>query len=227
MNKEKREALVGILLLLLLGCAAMAVVDSVIRPSYGVKSAVKWVFFLVFPLLLSVFRKDLSLKRVFIPSKSGFLLALVLGLGVYGVILGAYFLLRGIFDFSGITGLLGENVGVDQDNFLLVALYISFANSLLEEFFFRGFAFLLLKAHVSRAWAHGISAVAFALYHVAIMIGWFSPALFCLAMLGLTVGGLIFNFLDEKQGNLYCSWMVHMFANFAINTVGCILFGIL
>ena len=35
------------------------------------------------------------------------------------------------------------------------------------------------------------------------------------------------NILNEKCENIYMSWLVHMFANFAINTVGCILFGII
>ena len=34
-------------------------------------------------------------------------------------------------------------------------------------------------------------------------------------------------YLNDKFGNIYSSWLVHMFANFAINTIGCILFGIL
>ena len=40
-------------------------------------------------------------------------------------------------------------------------------------------------------------------------------------------GGCIFNFLNEKCGNIYPSWLVHLCANLAINTVGFILFGIL
>ena len=45
-------------------------------------------------------------------------------------------------------------------------------------------------------------------------------------MFGLIVGGLIFNALNDKFGNIYPSWFVHMAANFAINTIGFILFGI-
>ena len=95
-------------------------------------------------------------------------------------------------------------------------------NSLLEELFFRGFLFLNLK-HRSRRFAYVFSAGAFAAYHVAMMIGWFSPVLWLLVMAGLFVGGLIFNWLNEKQESIYPSWLVHMFANFAINTIGFIL----
>ena len=73
--------------------------------------------------------------------------------------------------------------------------------------------------------AYGFSAGAFALYHVAMMTGWFSPLLFLLVMAGLAAGGIIFNRLNEKLETICASWIVHMFANFAINTVGFILMG--
>ena len=124
------------------------------------------------------------------------------------------------FDFSQIAGALTNNAGVTKENFLYVSLYISFANSFLEEFFFRGFVFTNLKQHSGRKLAYIFSAAAFSLYHVAMMIGWFSPVLFLLVMVGLVVGGMIFNWLNEKLDTIYCSWLPHMFANFAINTIG-------
>ena len=42
-------------------------------------------------------------------------------------------------------------------------------------------------------------------------------------MVGLVIGGVIFNWLNEKLDTIYCSWLTHMFANFAINTIGFIL----
>ena len=110
---------------------------------------------------------------------------------------------------------------------MLSVIYISFINSLLEEFFFRGFAFLSLKRLTGRGFAYVFSSLSFALYHVAMMIGWFSLPLFMLMLAGLFVGGMIFNYLNEKCENVYTSWLVHMFANLGINTVGFILFGII
>ena len=51
--------------------------------------------------------------------------------------------------------------------------------------------------------------------------------IFAIILIGLFAGGLIFNYLNEKSETIYSSWLVHMFANFAINTVGFILFGII
>lgn len=220
MNRKKQ---LTVILLAIVCCAVMAFVDGWLRPGYALKSAIKIVVFLGAPLAVTVFQKELSCMGLFRPGRKGLLIAAGLGLAVYGVILGAYLIVRPFFDFSGIAVNLTANAGVNADNFLFVSLYISFINSLLEEFFFRGFLFTNLKKYGSSALAYGISAGLFALYHVAMMTGWFSPILFILVMVGLTMGGMIFNFLNERLGSIYPSWLVHMFANFAINTIGFIL----
>lgn len=209
-----------LILTALVACGIMALVDGVFQPGYAVKSSIKIVLFLLLPLLVVKCNSQLSLKELFRFQRKGFLTALVLGLGVYGVILGGYYLVRNFFDFSGIAGTLAENAGVDKSNFLYISLYISFVNSLLEEFFFRGFLFLNLKSTTGRRFAYLFSSGLFAAYHVAMMIGWFSPVLFLLVMAGLTIGGLIFNAMNERLGSIYPSWLTHMCANFAINTIG-------
>ena len=59
------------------------------------------------------------------------------------------------------------------------------------------------------------------------MIGWFDVIVIALAIIGLAIGGMIFNYFNEKNENIYMSWLIHMFANFAINTIGFVLFGII
>ncbi len=225
MKDKKRTLIIAATVVLL--CTIMAFVDGVMQANYFAKSAVKLALFLGFPVLYSALDSSLQIKPLFVPDGQGIKLALVLCIGVYAVILGGYLLLKNVFDFSAITGALTANIGVNKDNFVLVSLYISFINSLLEEFFFRGFAFLTLSKVASARFAYIFSAAAFALYHVAMMIGWFSVGVFAIVLAGLFAGGLIFNWLNAKSGTLYPSWFVHMFANFAINTVGFMLFGII
>ena len=204
-------------------CGIMAAVDGILRPGYALKSIIKIAVFLLIPLLLS--RKDPNLVclQLFRPKKKGPISAILVGVGIYILIIGAYFLIGPFFDFSKIADSLTKNAGVTKENFLFVSIYISFINSFLEEFFFRGFIFSNLKVAANRSVAYLFSALLFSFYHVAIMIGWFSPALFLLVMTGLTVGGVIFNWLNEKLDTIYASWLTHMFANFAINTIGFIL----
>lgn len=223
--KTAKTRLLWVLLSALVCCGIMAVVDGLWKPGYAVKSAVKLAIFGGLPLIVTGLWRLTSLKELFRFRKKGFLIALGLGLGIYVLILGAFFLLRDFFDFSNVAGSLTENAGVTKDNFLYVSLYISFANSLLEEFFFRGYVFRNMAKLSSRLWAYGVSSVLFAAYHIAMMLGWFGFGLNALIMLGLTVGGLIFNWLNEKLGCIYASWLTHMFANFAINTIGFLLLG--
>ena len=131
----------------------MAFVDGILRPGYAVKSAIKAALFLLVPLLASLIDKDVQYLQFLRPKKKGLLPAIALGIGIYGVILGGYFLLSPFFDFSQIAGALTANAGVTKENFLYVSLYISFANSFLEEFFFRGFLFANLKAASSRSFS--------------------------------------------------------------------------
>ena len=216
----KKRSDILIFVVTIICCAVLALVDGVIRPGYAMKSAIKIAMFMLVPLIASRMDRSVLYLSLLRPKKKGLLPAIALGVGIYVVILGGYFLVSPFFDFSQIAGALTSNAGVTKENFLYVSLYISFANSFLEEFFFRGFVFTNLKQLSGRKLAYIFSAAAFSLYHVAMMIGWFSPVLFVLVMVGLAASGVIFNWLNEKLDTIYCSWLTHMFANFAINTIG-------
>lgn len=214
-------------MIILFSCVLMGYVDAIIQPEYFIKSAVKVVFFLTLPLIYFILYKDKMIKTLFSISKKALKTAFTLGISLYVFIVVGYLLLQNVIDFSQITGALSSNIGVNASNFIFVAIYISIINSLLEEFFFRGFSFITLKQYSSRTFAYFFSALAFALYHVAMMIGWFSMPIFLLMIIGLMIGGMLFNFLNEKYNSIYVSWIVHLFANLGINTVGLILFGII
>ena len=205
-----------ILLSIVLVCLAMALVETVIRPGYAAKSIIK---------LLSFTAAVCSLGHVkgwF--RREGLGLGLLLGGAIFAVILGAFFLFRPFIDLGAIAqGLLGKE-GIRRENFLWAALYISVVNSLLEELLFRGLGYLELRAHTSEGFAMVFSAAAFAAYHAAILDGWFSWWVYGLCMLGLFLGGLIFNALD-RRGGVLPSWLAHAGANLAINTIGLVMFG--
>lgn len=219
----EKKATISIILTATICCGIMALVDGVIQPGYGIKSAIKIMLFLLLPFLLSRLNKEVAFGELFHFRRKGFLVALALGASLYILIVSAYLLLALVVDFSSIVDALSENAGVNRRNFLFVALYICFINSLLEEFFFRGFLFTNLKKTASRGLAYCFSALLFALYHVAMMVGWFQLPLLILVITGLIVGGMIFNFLNENQDTIYVSWLVHMFVNFSINTIGFLL----
>ena len=207
-----------ILCTIVLICLSMAFLEAVIQPGYAAKSAIKLLLFTctVFPLG--------DVRRWF--RREGLGMGLLLGGGIFAVILLVFFLFRPFLDLDAIAaGLMGKE-GISRENFLWVALYISIVNSLLEELLFRGLGWLQLRKHTSEGFAMIFSAAAFAAYHVAILDGWFTWWVYGLCMLGLFLGGLIFNYLD-RRGSLLPSWLAHAGANLAINTVGLIMFGLL
>ena len=234
MNEQKKHDsrlhVAVMMAIVIIGVIAITVIDLFIQPPYAVKSAVKVALFSGMPVAYALLmNKDLKLTTLFHTGggKKGIIEALLWGLGVFAVIVGAYLLIGRFFDFTQITGNLEEKMGIDKDNFVLVALYITFVNSFLEEFFFRGFACLKLQQYVSRKTAYAFSSLTFAAYHAAMMWVAFEPPLVALALVGLVVGGCIFNYFNERYGNLYISWLIHMGANFAINGIAMTLFGII
>lgn len=224
---NSRKNWVSIILIVVFSCVIMGYVDAVLKPDYAVKSIIKIMLFLTLPALYAYFSREISFRALFKFDKKSLKFAMLLGIGVFIFILGSYFLIGPYFDFTQVTGALQNNMGVNAGNFVFVAIYISIINSLLEEFFFRGFAFLTLKKLAGRRLAYLFSAGAFAVYHIAMMTSWFTIPLFVLLIASLFVAGVLFNWLNERNGNIYASWMVHMCANLAINTIGFILFGII
>ena len=228
MQQQKTQG-IWIIAFVALGCLMMYVVEVWIRPGYFTKSLIKMLVFAGLPLLCPVGEGPATLiTTLFMPRQKKQLLRWAfVGALVYFGLLGGYGLLRSLIDLEQIAARLGGNLGVNRGNFIYVALYISFINSLLEEFFFRGFAFLHLKKYLPLWAAHTFSGLAFALYHVAILTGWFPPLLFVAIILGLWLTGVFFNLLDRAGESIYPSWVVHLCANLAINTIGLSMFGLI
>lgn len=211
MNRKAIRLIGGIVLF----CLTMAFVERVIQPGYLVKSLIKLAMGLCMVLAFGDPRG--LLKR------EGLGFGLLLGAGIYAVILAAFWIFRSFIDLKAIAaGILGKE-GISGENFLWVALYISVFNSLLEELLFRGLAFLELRRHIPERHAMVFSALAFAGYHVAILTGWFRWFVYGLCLLGLFLGGVIFNLLD-RRGSVLPSWLAHAGANLAINTIGLMMY---
>lgn len=205
----------------------MALVDGLINPGYFSKSLIRIFLFFVLPYALYYAKKEINVfKYLKAKDKKSLLLSFSLGLGVYAIIMASYLILSQFIDLAWIREVLSNDFGVGRENFIFVAIYISFINSLLEEFFFRGFLFLELIGKTTKINAYIISAGFFSIYHIAIIGNMFQTYIFALAMLGLFIGGILFSILNQKNKTILNSWLVHMMANFAINHVGLILFDI-
>ena len=203
-------------------------VDAIIKPNYFVKIPFKIIAFLLIPILYFIVNKEeqKELKKLFKYKKQDIIKGIKIGLPIYILMIISYFMTKNIIDFSNVAPNLSKTMGITKDNYFLVALYIPLLNSLQEEFFFRGYGFIQLKNKTSRLFSYIFTSLMFSIYHVGMLIGSFDVIVIILLLIGLIIGGCIFNYLNEKNENIYVSWIVHMFINFAINTIGGILYGV-
>lgn len=225
MNKKSIYIITSALILSL----SVTIVDAIIKPNYFLKIPIKIIFFLAIPLIYFLINKEeiKEFKKLFAFKKNQLLKSILLGILIYVIIIVGYHLTKNIIDYSNVTTNLTNSMDITANNFIYVSLYISLLNSFLEEFFFRGFSFITLKKHTSKTFAHIFSSTIFAVYHIGMLLGSFALPDIIFLLISLIIAGLILNYLNEQSDNIYPSWLVHMFANFAINTIGFILFGLI
>lgn len=184
----------------------MAIIEK--NMTYWPKSVFKIILFLVIPYFL--FNLKDNYAKINISKKAKYLsLAVVLS-----IILG-YFIVGNFMDYETIRIQLSHTMGVNKNNFFWIAIYISFINAGIEEFFFRG-VYYLEEGNKRNSL---MSASAFAIYHVAIMDTWLSLPLLLLASSGLVLVGVVFNYLALENDNIFSSYFVHLMANLTLNAI--------
>lgn len=204
-------------------------IEQGIGVSYLIKTLAKILLFVPIPFIYIKFVKEESLLEAFklkAFDKRRLLIGLGFGVLFFLTILVSYNILGYKIDFEAISIELQSKLKVTPLNFIFVGIYITFGNSFLEEFFFRGFIFMNLHELGLRKLAYIYSSLLFALYHVIIFKTWFTAPIFLLALLGLASVGFIFNWMNTRSNNFLNSWIAHIFADTAIILIGLRMFKI-
>lgn len=213
----------------LIACILLYYIEQVIKVDYLTKTVLKLLLFTITPYIYMIYNKKSNFKLAFNLkgfNKNQLKMGIILGVISFSIILVTYFILKNVIDLELIAQDLQNKSKITSANFIFVALYITFVNSFLEEFFFRGFIFLNLYELKFKKTAYIYSSLIFALYHIAIFKSWFNIWLILLALTGLMSVGFIFNFINTKSKNFINSWIVHILADMAIMIIGFIMFGV-
>lgn len=212
-----------------LSCALLYWLEQSIGVSYLLKTVFKLLLFISVPIIYKRFIKNEKVSTLDFKGwrQTPVWPGLLSGAAFALVLLSAYFLVGSQIELPRIAAELENKLRVSPANFLFVGLYIILGNSLIEEFFFRGFVFLSLLASGRPKTAYLFSSFLFALYHIAIFKNWFSLPLFLLALFGLIVVGLLFSWLDARYHNFMNSWIAHAFADSVIIIIGMRMFGMI
>lgn len=219
-----------IILSTILCCSFLFFIEQSIGVSYIVKTIIKIVIFTLVPYVYFRFYKKQSIKKALNLSsttKEHFKLGIIFGVVSFAIVLSAYFIFRNYIDIAAISNEMQTKSKITPANFILVGLYVTFGNSFLEEFFFRGYIFLNLYEMGYTKIAYGFSSLSFALYHLAIFRTWFNFPIMILALIGLISVGIIFDWLDTKSKNFINSWILHILADSAIILIGMKMFEII
>ncbi|MBN1909165.1 MAG: CPBP family intramembrane metalloprotease [Pirellulales bacterium] len=175
-------------------------------------------FFLVPPLIYCWMTGVRPVGDILKPRNWRRALPAAVGLGVLAIAIfwGAYFALGDLLlDKVAIARKIGEQFSVTAATVLLVAPVTIFANSLLEEFFYRGFAFGRLVGK-NRRLAYWLPAAAFTLQHMLFIHDWATPSTLVLAVVGLMVFALVTQKLYESADSIVAPWAAHILGDVAM-----------
>ncbi len=202
------------------------IMDQVLHMNYISKVMGKVVLFSLFPLGYIRMTGDNIIKSSLIHKNRHFRLnrSHLLGICIFVLLLIVFNVLKQYLNVDVLISEFEDKYKINKESILYYGAYLILINSLLEEFFFRGFMFLNLKNLGHKKIAYAASSIAFSLYHISNFQNWLNIWIFVLATVGLVIGGLIFNYLDDKENTFLNSWFVHICADLAIVGFGYSLF---
>jgi len=214
----------------LLACICLYFIEQVLSVNYLAKTVSKLLFFIIVPIVYinlakkSDVKTELNLRKL---DSKNFKLGFLFGGAAFIIIFIGYFIFGSFIDFNSIATELTSKSKITPANFIFIGLYITFGNSFLEEFFFRGFIFLNLYNSGHKKLAYIFSSLLFAVYHMGIFKNWFNIWLILLCLVGLFTVGIVFDWLNTKSKNFINSWLVHILADSAIIIIGLKMFKIM
>ena len=103
----------------------------------------------------------------------------------------------------------------EEQKRLMVAPVTIFLNSLLEEFFWRGFGFGLLVTR-QRCVGYLLPAAAFTVQHLLFIYHWVTPLPLVLAVLGLFVFAVVLQRIYETANSIVAPWVAHILGDVAM-----------
>jgi membrane protease YdiL (CAAX protease family) len=114
-----------------------------------------------------------------------------------------------------------QEVGLfDAKKYLILALYWTFINALLEEYFWRWFIVSRAQSLMSQKAAILLSALGFVAHHFLAMSLYFDLATTLLACFGIFTAGIIWSVLFVRYRNILSCYISHVLADAAIFAIG-------
>jgi len=157
----------------------------------------------------NVLLNDLGVKR------TNLLRGLASGVFVAGVILVSYFTFMGPMVDPGPIAAKAKSLGI-LEHYWLMAVFISFWNSLVEEYYWRAFLFDQLRGYTGRTvWLVLLGGALFGMHHVFVFLGLVSLPLAALFTLGTAFAGGLWAWQRARGHSIFDCYVSHILADLA------------
>lgn len=219
-TKQGRLALIAVLLLapvpsIGVWFAAYADPDG-IGPSVWALAKI-WLF--VFPVLYWRFVQKQPTRIQ--PKMDGLLVGAASGGLLAVIIIGSYWLIaRPMIDFGSLRTLMTDTGIQTVNQYLMLVLYLTFINSLIEEYVFRWFLFEQLSRLISPLLAVGASGLIFMGHHTLVLTAYIPWQFNLLASLGVLTGGLLWSWLYYRYDRVWPAYLSHIGADIGVFVIG-------
>lgn len=193
--------------------------QNLFQANYLISSIYKIIF--LTPILFRIYLEKKSLKESLKFNfslnilKNNFFKMVLIGVGLFLIYISTFLFFENMVDLTVIASQLEMMAMINSKNIVLIGLYIIFFNSLLEEFFWRGFVFDELNKSFNRFFVYIFTGIAFSLHHIVFYYGWFNLFFSTIITLGLVVYAMIMNFIFNRYKDLFSCWLVHAIADAA------------
>ena len=112
------------------------------------------------------------------------------------------------------------NLGM-KEHYLWFALFISFGNSAMEEYYWRWFVYGNLRDHLKKTgWANAVAALGFTLHHIVVTTQFFRWEMAVFLSVCVGVGGVIWAWMYQRQGTVLGAWVCHIVVDLALMWIG-------
>jgi len=219
-TRSRRNALTA--LLLLVSAACLGRVMALYAPGLlgQIAFSLCQVWLLALPLAW-FFWVDRGKLCISLPKRRELLAGTVLGLLMFGIIIGAYWLFGQHWIDATDVRAKAQQVGINSPIIYLVgAMYWTFINSLLEEYIWRWFVYSKCEVLIPGKGAVLLSGLLFTLHHIINLVAYTENWLVVvLASLGVFLAGAIWSWCYLMYRSIWSSYFSHVLADLAIAIV--------
>ena len=177
-----------------------------------------WLFLLPLVWLKLVDRKPLGWSP---PRRGGLGTGALLGLAVAALIIMAHVLLGpSLIDAEHVRDQAVRNGIGTPERYLLLAVYLSFINALLEEYVWRWFVYRRCETLMKPAAAIPVSAACFTLHHIFALKAQLDWTAALIGSFGVFGGGVLWSWCYRRYRSIWPGYVSHLIVDVAVFAVG-------